>query len=130
MYDDELRILRKVRITEGMSNDGYLFVTDATNDELQEWANEVAVAMYDGDDSNFLDWLAKEHFLKLLYDSELEHSGKDLQDAIGWDIAIDLSVRPCAVDIVEKKAEKTWLRAISKLPKHVFRQVERIVKGY
>ena len=134
MYDDEERILRKVRITEGMSNDGYLFVTDATNDELQEWANEVADAMYDGDDSYFLDWLSEEHFVKLLYDSELEIFGDELQEAIGWDVSIDVCNRPASLYVEEKETVKTQicafistilyqlrqkLRQIAKFPKYI-----------
>lgn len=134
MYDDEERILRKVRITEGMSNDGYLFVTDATNDELQEWANEVADAMYDGDDSYFLDWLSEEHFVKLLYDSELEIFGDELQEAIGWDVSIDVCNSPASLYVEEKETVKTQicafistilyqlrqkLRQIAKFPKYI-----------
>lgn len=41
-------MLRKVKVTDGMSHDCYIFEIDATDTELQELANRVSVAMYNG----------------------------------------------------------------------------------
>lgn len=82
-------ILRKVKVTDGMSHDCYIFETDATVAELREWADKVATAMYNGDDSYFLSWLDKNHFVKLLYDSEVDR--KELRETIKCDICFDMS---------------------------------------
>ena len=81
--------LKKVKVTDGMSDDCYIFETDASGTELQEWSNNVATAMYNGDDSYFLSWLSEKHFVKLLYDSEVDN--KELLETIKCDIAIDMS---------------------------------------
>lgn len=95
-------VLRKVKVTDGMSHDCYIFETNASDIELQEWANKVSVAMYNGDDSYFLDWLAENHFVKLLYDSEVDR--EEMENTIECDLYFDMSEKRRLLKCLEEKS--------------------------
>lgn len=83
--------LKKVGVTDGMSNDCYIFETNAPDVELEKWADKVAEAMYNGDNSFFINWLSENYFVKLLYDSEIHR--KELRETFKCDICFDMSMR-------------------------------------
>lgn len=78
---------RKVLITNGMSNDQILIITDAPIERLKQWCKEYVESIQNGKNIYFDD-LKKEYYVNVIFDSEEEDD--DDVDIIGFDEVYDL----------------------------------------
>lgn len=84
---------KKILVTDGMSNDLMLFMTDAPMEKIIEFMIEVKKSLDSGNTTNKLyDKFKKEWLFKVLLDSELETDTKEMARCIGWDRCFDLSM--------------------------------------
>ncbi len=81
---------RKVLVTNGMSNDAILFITDAPQKHIEEWLHHYSLELENGENT-FLDYLKEEYYVRLLFDSELEINNDDIE-IIGYDESYDLNL--------------------------------------
>lgn len=79
---------RKVLITDGMSHDAILFVTDAPSNEIENYLMKYAEELENGENT-YLEYLQKSYFVQVLFDSE-ESADFDKPEEIGWDESYDL----------------------------------------
>lgn len=92
---------RKILVTDGMSNDLLLFVTDAPMERVIALMISIKVSLDNGDNTTELyEKFKKEWLFKVLLDSELETDTKEMARCIGWDRAFDMSIE---VDIYGNK---------------------------
>ena len=82
-------LIRKVIVTDGMSNDRIIFVTDASDNDLKIWQKFCKMEKQNGESYDFLKILEQKHYVKRLFDSEVDPS--IVAEAIGWDVQIDLN---------------------------------------
>lgn len=79
---------RKVLITNGMSNDKMLIITDAPTEAMEKWCRAYNKGLEDGT-SILFDPLSKAgYYVRILHDSETDDN-EDI-DIIGYDEAYDL----------------------------------------
>ena len=84
---------RKILVTDGMSNDLLLFMTDAPMEKVVEFMIEVKKAVDNGDNTTELyEGFKAEWLFKVLLDSEMETDTKEMARCIGWDRDFDLSM--------------------------------------
>lgn len=84
---------RKILVTDGMSNDLLLFITDAPMEKVVEFMISVKKAVDNGDSTTELyEDFMDEWLFKILLDSELETDTKKMARCIGWDKEFDLSM--------------------------------------
>ena len=84
---------RKILVTDGMSNDLLLFMTDAPMEKVIELMIAIKKALDDGDNTTDLyENFKTEWLFKVLLDSELETDTKEMARCIGWDRDFDLSM--------------------------------------
>ena len=84
---------RKILVTDGMSNDLLLFMTDAPMEKVVEFMIAVKNAVDNGDSTTELyEGFKTEWLFKVLLDSELETDTKEMARCIGWDRDFDLSM--------------------------------------
>ena len=83
---------KKYLVTDGMSNDIILFMTDAPTEKVVELINSVKNAIYNGDSTvELCDNFKAEWLFKVLVDSEMEMNAREKAACIGWDIEFDMS---------------------------------------
>ena len=83
----KMRNYRKVTVTDGMSNDRIIFITDASNEDLKIWQKFCKMEKQNGESYDFLKILEQKHYVKRLFDSEIDPSV--IAETIGWDIQLD-----------------------------------------
>ena len=84
---------RKILVTDGMSNDLLLFMTDAHMEKVVEFMIAVKKAVDNGDNTTELyEGFKAEWLFKVLLDSEIETDTKEMARCIGWDRNFDLSM--------------------------------------
>ena len=84
---------RKILVTDGMSNDLLLFMTDAPMEKVVEFMIAVKKAVDNGDSTTELyEGFKTEWLFKVLLDSEMETDTKEMARCIGWDRDFDLSM--------------------------------------
>ena len=84
---------RKILVTDGMSNDLLLFMTDAPMEKVVEFMIAVKKAVDNGDSTTELyEGFKAEWLFKVLLDSELETDTKEMARCIRWDRGFDLSM--------------------------------------
>ena len=84
---------RKILVTDGISNDLLLFMTDAPMEKVVEFMIAVKKAVDNGDSTTELyEGFKAEWLFKVLLDSELETDTKEMARCIGWDRDFDLSM--------------------------------------
>ena len=95
LYDTLQKVdKRKVLITNELSNDAMLIITDAPKKAVEQWCRNYVSEIEDGENTYF-DSLEKNYYVKVLYDSEryagegLESSKDDI-DVIGYDEVYEL----------------------------------------
>lgn len=81
--------IRKVLITNGMSNDHVLFLTDAPKEAIEEWCRECNHAI-ENSVSYTIDALKTSWYAKLILDSEVDEFDMDDIQTIGYDEMYDL----------------------------------------
>ena len=79
---------RKVLLTNGMSSDMMLIITDAPKEKIEEFCRHLNQEMEDGKNTYF-DFLKKEYYVNVLFDSELTSESEDV-DVIGYDEVYNL----------------------------------------
>ena len=93
LKDDLSMDYRKILVTDGMSNDLLLFMTDAPMEKVVDFMIAVKKAVDDGDSTKELyEGFKAEWLFKVLLDSELETDTKEMARCIGWDRDFDLSM--------------------------------------
>lgn len=84
---------RKILVTDGMSNDLLLFMTDAPMGKVIELMIAIKKALDNGDNTTELyENFKTEWLFKILLDSEMETDIKEMARCIGWDRDFDLSM--------------------------------------
>ena len=78
---------RKVTVTDGMSNDRIIFVTDSSDDDLKIWQKFCKMEKQNGESYDFLKILEQKHYVKRLFDSEVDPP--IIAETIEWDIQMD-----------------------------------------
>lgn len=81
--------LRKVLITNGMSNDKLLFLTDASKEDIETWCIRYNKQLEDGGYYELFDSLKTLHYVKELLDSEIDDA--DAFEVLGFDESYDLA---------------------------------------
>lgn len=95
---------RKILVTDGMSNDLLLFMTDAPMEKVVEFMISVKKAVDNGDNTTELyEEFKAEWLFKVLLDSEMETDTKEMARCIGWDRDFDLSM-----DYSEEEKNENW----------------------
>lgn len=104
-----MNMYRKILVTDGMSNDLLLFMTDAPMEKVVEFMIAVKNAIDNGDSTKELYKGFKSKWLfKVLLDSEMETDAKEMARSIGWDRDFDLSME-CTDDFTyELEKEKQF----------------------
>lgn len=98
---------RKVLISDGMSNDFMLILTDAPKDEIEKWCRMHNQEMENGENT-FFDILKKRYYVNVLFDSEVDD--KENIEAIGYDEQYDLNQYTMAdINRLTKCLEKSLL---------------------
>ena len=106
---------RKILVTDGMSNDLLLFMTDAPMEKVVEFMIEVKNAVDNGDNTTELyEGFKAEWLFKVLLDSELETDTKEMARCIGWDRDFDLSM-----DYSKEEKNENWGEEICPYCDHV-----------
>ena len=91
--ETENNMYRKFLITDGMSNDLLLFMTDAPMEKVVEFMIKVKKAIDNGDSTTELyEGFKAEWLFKVLLDSELETDAKEMARCIGWEREFDMSL--------------------------------------
>jgi len=85
----EEHIYRKILITDGMSRDVVLFLTDAPACEIEDWCRNCVKALEDGI-SYTPEALKTLWYVKILFDSEVDDTSDDILGSIGYDESYDL----------------------------------------
>lgn len=80
---------RKVLITDGMSHDAMLLITDAPREDLEEWCRQYYKELENGE-NHYINSLIVNHYVNVLFDSEENDNADDI-DVIGYDESYDLS---------------------------------------
>lgn len=84
---------RKILVTDGMSNDLLLFMTDAPMEKVIELMIAVKKALDNGDNTTELyENFKTEWLFEILLDSELETDTKEMARCIGWEREFDMSM--------------------------------------
>lgn len=84
---------RKILVTDGMSNDLLLFMTDAPMEKVIELMIAIKKALDNGDNTTELyENFKTEWLFKVLLDSELETDTKEMARCIGWEREFDMSI--------------------------------------
>ena len=84
---------RKILVTDGMSNDLLLFMTDAPMEKVIELMIAIKKALDNGDNTTELyENFKTEWLFKVLLDSELETDTKEMAQCIGWEREFDMSM--------------------------------------
>lgn len=84
---------RKILVTDGMSSDLLLFMTDAPMEKVIELMICIKNALDNGDNTTDLyENFKTEWFFKILVDSELETDAKEMARCIGWEREFDMSM--------------------------------------
>lgn len=84
---------RKILVTDGMSNDLLLFMTDAPMEKVIELMITIKKALDNGDNTTELyENFKTEWLFKILLDSELETDTKEMARCIGWEREFDMSM--------------------------------------
>ena len=84
---------RKILVTDGMSNDLLLFMTDAPMEKVIEFMIAIKKALDDGENTTDLyENFKTEWLFKVLLDSELETDTKEMARCIGWEREFDMSM--------------------------------------
>ena len=101
---------RKVLVTDGMSNDLLLFMTDAPMQEVVNLMIAVKKDVDNGDSTTEIyEGFKSKWLFKVLLDSELETDAKEMARCIGWDKDFDLSAE-CIEDLTyELEKEKRFI---------------------
>lgn len=85
---------RKILVTEGMSDDLLLFITDAPMEKVVEFMIFVKKALENGDSTiELYDEFKTKWYFKILLDSELETDTREIANCIGWDRDFDLAMK-------------------------------------
>lgn len=100
---------RKILVTDGMSNDLLLFMTDAPIQEVVNLMIAVKKDVDNGDSTTEIyEGFKSKWLFKVLLDSELETDTKEMARCIGWDKDFDLSAE-CIEDFTyELEKEKRF----------------------
>ncbi len=80
-------LIRKVTVTDGMSSDRIIFVTDSSDDDLKIWQKFCKMEKQNGESYDFLKILEQKHYVKRLFDSEVDPP--IVAETIGWDVQMD-----------------------------------------
>lgn len=83
----KMRNYRKVTVTDGMSSDRIIFVTDASDNDLKIWQKFCKMEKQNGESYDFLKILEQKHYVKRLFDSEVDPPV--IAETIEWDIQMD-----------------------------------------
>lgn len=84
---------RKILVTDGMSNDLLLFMTDAPMEKVIELMIAIKKALDNGNNTTELyENFKTEWLFKILLDSELETGTKEMAQCIGWEREFDMSM--------------------------------------
>ena len=84
---------RKILVTDGMSNDLLLFMTDAPMEKVIELMIAIKKAIDNGDNTTELyENFKTEWLFKVLLDSEMETDTKEMARCIDWDREFDMSM--------------------------------------
>lgn len=102
MKQPKKRNISTVLFTSGMSDDKFVFETSANASEIEKWAYQYANGLENGE-NQFLETLKNEHYVKLLYDSEVDVSEvfEDLEEE-GFGLIYDL----------DKFSENMWREVV------------------
>lgn len=80
--------LKKVLIVDGMSNDGMIIITDASEEDIEKWCRNYLLKLENGENTYF-NSLTENNYVRVLYDSELNNL--DELEVIGYDEIYNLS---------------------------------------
>ncbi|MBS5080426.1 MAG: hypothetical protein KH031_09725 [Clostridiales bacterium] len=79
---------RKILITEGMSHDAMLFITDALTEDIEGFCKETNKDLEDGISNGYKYLEDKDYYVRVLHDSEIDPP--DNVDIIGFDEVYNL----------------------------------------
>lgn len=84
---------RKILVTDGMSNDLLLFMTDAPMEKVIDLMIAIKKSLDNGNNTTMLyENFKTEWLFKVLLDSELETDTKEMAQCIGWEREFDMSM--------------------------------------
>lgn len=79
---------RKVLITNGMSSDKMIIITNAPKQDIEQWCQNYNESLENGESIEPFDTLKSQYYVKLLHDSEIDDD--ENVDIIGYDEVYDL----------------------------------------
>lgn len=88
--------IKRVLITDGMSENKMLILTDAPKKRIKKWCENV-VKELETNTNSYFDSLQEEGFrIKIIYDSSMENDdifsiSEEYLETIGWDLHYELS---------------------------------------